>query len=60
MKFSGKMCLKITLKVTKDQDIILSSEDTLFEKPHGGQIDPHRSRFWVKFAFITKTRHIHI
>ena len=41
MKFSGKMCLKIILKVTKKQGFSLSLEDTLFEKPQGGgQIDP--------------------
>ena len=35
MKFSGKMCFKIILKVT------LSLEDTFFEKPKGGgQFDP--------------------
>ena len=38
MKFSGKMCLKIILKVTKNQGFSLSLEDTLFEKPHGGQV----------------------
>ena len=38
MKFSGKMCLKIILKVTKSQGFSLSLEDTLFEKPHGGQV----------------------
>ena len=42
MIFSGKMCLKIKLKVTKNQGFSLSLEDTLFEKPLGGgcQIDP--------------------
>ena len=30
MKFSGKMCLKIMLKVTKNQDFTLSLEDTFF------------------------------
>ena len=35
MKFSGKMCLKIILKVTKNQGFSLSLEDTLFEKPQG-------------------------
>ena len=39
MKFSGKMCVKIQLKVTKDQGFILSLEDTFFQKPQGkGQI----------------------
>ena len=46
MKFSGKMCLKIILKVTKNQSFTLPSEVTFFEKPQGGgegekgQIDP--------------------
>ena len=40
MKFSGKMCLKIKLKVTKNQGSALSLEDTFFEKPQGGQIEP--------------------
>ena len=53
MKFSGKMCLKIILKVTKNQGFSLSLEDTLFEKPQGkrgGQIDtpPRLSRFRFK------------
>ena len=40
MKFSGKMCLKIVLKVTKNQGFTLSLEDAFFEKPLGGKIDP--------------------
>ena len=43
MKFSGKVCLKIVLKVRKNQGLTLSLEDTFFEKPQGeggGQIDP--------------------
>ena len=36
MKFSGKMCLKIILKVTKNQGFTLPLEDTIFEKPQGG------------------------
>ena len=43
MKFSGKMCLVIILKVTKNQDFTFSLENTFFEKPYGGeggQIDP--------------------
>ena len=35
MKFAGKMCLMIILKVTKNQGFILSLEDTFFEKPQG-------------------------
>ena len=42
MKFSRKTCLKIILKITKNQSFFLSLEDTLFEKPQwrGSQIDP--------------------
>ena len=36
MKVSGKMCFKIMLKVTKNQGLTLSLEDTFFEKPHRG------------------------
>ena len=36
MNFSGKMCLKIILKVTKTS---LSLEDKFSEKQQGGQID---------------------
>ena len=32
MKFSGKICLKIILKVTKNQGFTLSLEDTFIEK----------------------------
>ena len=35
MKFSGKMCLMIILKVTKIQGFTLSLEDTLLEKSQG-------------------------
>ena len=38
MKFGGKMCLMIILKVTKNQSFTFSWEDTFFEKPQGGQI----------------------
>ena len=40
MKFSRKMCLNIILKVTKNQGFTLSFEDTFFEKPQRGQIEP--------------------
>ena len=44
MKLSGKMCLMITLKDTKNQSFILSLEETCFKKPQGlGQIDPNPS-----------------
>ena len=36
MKFSGKMCLIIILKVTKNQGLTLSLEDKYFEKLQGG------------------------
>ena len=36
MKFSGKMCFKIILKVAKNQGFTLSLEDAFFEKPQGG------------------------
>ena len=35
MKFSGKICLKIILKFTKNQGFSLSLEDTFFGKPQG-------------------------
>ena len=38
MKFSGKMCLTIILKVTKNQGFSLTLEDTLLEKPQGGRV----------------------
>ena len=51
MKFSGKICFKITLKVTKNQGFTLL-DDTFFEKTQGG-IDPS-SRFSVKEFYISK------
>ena len=36
MKFSGKMCLKIILKITKNQGFTLSLKDVFFEKAQGG------------------------
>ena len=38
MKFSGKMCIKIKLKVSKNQGPILSLEDTFFKK---SQVEGH-------------------
>ena len=38
MKFWGKMCLMIILKVTKKQSFTFSLEDTFIEKQQGGQI----------------------
>ena len=57
MKFSGKMCLKIILKVTKSQGFTLSLEDTFFEKPQrvgGGSnwLSPPPSRFRVDHKSI--------
>ena len=40
MKFSGKMCLMIILKVTKNQGFTLCLEDTIFKNHRGGQIEP--------------------
>ena len=41
MKFVGKTCLMIILKVTKNHGFTLSLEDTFFKKPQlGGQIKP--------------------
>ena len=51
MKFSGKMCLMIILKVTKNQGFTLSLEDTFFEKPQRG-VGVKLHRFTVKqFGF---------
>ena len=57
MKFSGKMCLMIILKVTKNQGFTLFLEDTFFEKPQGGggQIDPPAVlglKFVIAFKFL--------
>ena len=50
MKFSGKMYLKITLKVTKNEGFTLSLEDTFFEKPQGGvKLTPSRFRLKAKW-----------
>ena len=41
MKFSGKMCLKIILKVTKKQGFQALFRRCIFQKTTGGgQIDP--------------------
>ena len=60
MKFSGKMCLMIILKVTKNQGFILSLEDTFFEKPQGGEVKltPPPSRFTADLSYnIPKQLH---
>ena len=36
MKFSGKMCFNIILKVTENKDFTLFLEETIFEKQQGG------------------------
>ena len=43
MKFSGKMCLLIILKVTRNQGFTLCIEDAIFKKPQGGglKLTPH-------------------
>ena len=38
MEFSGKMYLMTILKVTKNQGLTFSLEDTFFEKPQGGGV----------------------
>ena len=38
MKFPGKMCFEIILKVTKKQGFNLSLEDTFFEKTLGERV----------------------
>ena len=38
MKFSGKMCLMVILKVTKNQGFTLSLQDTFFKKPLEGPV----------------------
>ena len=38
MKFSGQMCLKIIVKVTKNQGFTFSLEDTFFEKLRRGEV----------------------
>ena len=54
MKFSGKMSLKIRLKLTENQGFTLFLEGTFFEKPQWGrgQTDnpppPPPSRFRIK------------
>ena len=59
MKFSKKVCLKIILKVTKNQGFTFSVEDTFFEKLQGegrvSLIPPHPtppSRLRVKSAIL--------
>ena len=53
MKFSGKMCLKIILKVTENQGFTLSLEGTCFEKPQGGdQIEPPLAFLGLKYITI--------
>ena len=61
MKFSGKMCLKIILKVTKNQGFTLSLEDTFFEKLEGGsQFEPppirhiRVNRLLVRFVILER------
>ena len=36
MEFSGKMCFKMILKVTKKQGFTISLEDTFFKNHRGG------------------------
>ena len=45
MKFSGKMCFKKILKVTKSQPSTLSIEDTFSKKPQVGDGGGARGQF---------------
>ena len=60
MKFSGKMCFKIILKVTKNQGSTHSIDDTFFKKYRRGQFDRPRHirvkyvrKFSEKLIFLT-------
>ena len=57
MKFSGKLCFKIILKVTKNQGFTLSVEGKIFEKPQGGSIGPipPPRHFRVKYLILVTT-----
>ena len=64
MKFSGKMCLKVVLKVIKNQGSTPSIEDTFSKKPQGGdQIEsptppfptPHRH---IRVKYDLHLRHL--
>ena len=53
MKYSGKMCLKIILKVTKNQGVTVSLEDTFFEKTTGGDPPSVLRLMTYLFLFLT-------
>ena len=53
MEFSGKICLLILLKVTKNQGFTFSVQHTFFEKPRGqGQIDSQPFQGKVRYILI--------
>ena len=52
MTFSGKMCLTIILKVTKNQSFALSLENAVLEKPLG-DFNLTASLFEVKLLLIS-------
>ena len=54
MTFSGIMCFKIILKVTKNEGSTLSIEGTFFKKPRKGKFDPYIGRL-SKTLFGVKT-----
>ena len=64
MKFSGKMCLVIILKVTKNQGFIICLEDTIFKKPQGvgggrgGQIDPPSAVLGLSLPLLLNLHHL--
>ena len=45
MKFSEKVCLKIVVKVTKNQGFTKSLENTILKKPQGVKLNPHSQYF---------------
>ena len=51
MKISGKMCLMIILKVTKNEGFTLSLEHTFFEKPQGVSNWPSPAVLWLTTCF---------
>ena len=57
MKFSGKMCFKIILQVTKKQGFTISLGDTFFEKPQGGDqfVPPPPRQIRVKGLSVAKS-----
>ena len=51
---SGKICLLITLKVTKKQGFTLSLEHTVLKKLQAGQTDLPQDLFWIRKSCVVK------